>query len=88
MTYYKGCWLTIEIPPSGGLDENAILKALAKELPGMHLRFVTTATVDHPTAAEAFVPETHVSHMISAETILKIASDILQGFPIDRRKVS
>ena len=88
MAYYKGCWLTIEIPPSRSLDENAILKALAKEFPGIHLRFVTTATVDQPTAVEAFVPETHLSHMINSETILKIASDLLRGFAIDRRKAS
>ena len=88
MAQYKGCWLTVEIPPSRSLDENAILKALATELSGIHLRFVTTAAVDQPTAAEAFVPETHVSHMISVETILKIASDVLRGFAVDRRKVS
>ena len=88
MAYYKGCWLTVEIPPSRALDENAILKALAKELPGIHLRFVTTVAVDHPIAVEAFVPKTHASRAISAETILKIASDVLRDFAIYRRKAS
>jgi hypothetical protein len=88
MAYYRGCWLTVEIPPNRSLDENVILKALAKELPGIHLRFVTKTAVDQPTAAEAFVPETHAGHTINAETILKIASDVLRGFAIDRRKAS
>jgi hypothetical protein len=88
---YRDCWLTVEVPSGQGSSENAILKALATELPGINLRFVTSATIDQPIAAEAFVPETHASdkaRRISTETILKIASGVLSGFAVDHRKVS
>ena len=88
---YRDCWLTVEFPSDQGSSENAIRKALAKELPGIHLRFVTRATINQPIAAEAFVPETHLSDKerhISTETILKIASGVLSGFAVDHGKVS
>jgi hypothetical protein len=72
---------------------NAMIKALARELPGIHLRFVTKAGVDQPNAAEAFVPETRRTvrsekKPLNAETILETAFNVLGDFVIDQRKVS
>jgi hypothetical protein len=83
--------LTVEVPSGQGLSESAILKALAKELPGIYLRFVTKSTIRQPTAAQAFVPGTRASdeeRRFSTETILKIASRVLSGFAVDHPKVS
>jgi len=95
MEYYRGCWLTVEIPSDRKSDENAMLKALAKELPGIYLRFVTSPNVRQPTAAEAFVPETHgmagmkrqdfesrEEKPVGAQTILMIASDVLSNLNV------
>ena len=95
MEYYRGCWLTVEIPSDRKSDENAILKALAKELPGIYLRLVTSPDVRQPTAAEAFVPETHgmagmtrqdvgsrEEKPVGAQTILMIASDVLSNLKV------
>ena len=72
-----------------------MLKALAKELPGIYLRFVTSRNVRQPTAAEAFVSETHgmagmrrqdfesrEEKPVGARTILMIASDVLSNLNV------
>ena len=72
-----------------------IRKALLEKLPGVGLQFISSADVRQPCVTKAFVPDSHpMAGMrrqdygstqmkpVAGETLLCIASDVLDGFKV------